>query len=110
MFEAVLNYIEKRIFRRLNAELPVDLEQSGVSLKAQTRNISCGGLFLSLDPQQLAPEEDLQLVIHLPNQKNPVKLVGSVRRRENDGVALEFQGLYNDNILAIERFVKSNLN
>lgn len=105
-----MNYIEKRIFRRLNTELPVELDQGDSSIRAQTRNISCGGLFLALDPGKLSKEQELQLVIHLPNQKNPVKVVGAVTRRESDGVALEFQGLYNDNILAIERFVKSNLN
>ncbi len=110
MFEAGLNFIEKRIFRRLNAQLPVELEQSGSQVRAQTRNISCGGLFLSLDPEKIDEKQDLNVVIHLPNQKNPVKVVGSVRRSDANGVALEFRGLYNDNILAIERFVKSNLN
>ena len=110
MVEGILNFIEKRIFRRLDAEVPVDLEISGKTLKVRTRNISCGGMFLNLDPEKLNPDGDLNVVIHLPNRKNPVKLAGEIRRRGNDGVAVEFQGLYNDNILAIERFVKSNLN
>ena len=111
MAEAALNYIEKRIFRRLNTEVPVDLEIGSQTLKACTSNISCGGLFLKVDPTKVPCQNSkLNLAIYLPNRKNPVKLVGEVRRSESQGVAFEFQGLYNDNILAIERFVKSNLN
>lgn len=104
-----MNFIEKRIFRRLKTEVPVDLECSGKRLKANTRNISCGGMFLHLDPAQIQGQDEVQLVVHLPNRDKPVHLIGSVRRSDADGVAVEFQGLYNDNILAIERFVKSNL-
>ncbi|MDX1412063.1 MAG: PilZ domain-containing protein, partial [Nitrospirales bacterium] len=74
------------------------------------RNISCGGMFLRIDPDRVSPGQELSVVIHLPNVKSPVKVVGEICRSEKDGVAVEFQGLYNDNILAIERFVKSNLN
>ena len=108
--EDVLNFIEKRIFKRLPTEVPVELEVGGKKLNGQTRNISCGGMFLRIDPKHLKNGGELNVVIHLPNQKNPVKVVGEVLRHESDGVAVEFQGLYNDNILAIERFVKSNLN
>lgn len=88
----------------------MDLEFKGEKIHAQTRNISCGGMFLRLDPDKVVPGEELSVVIHLPNSKNPVKVVGEICRSETDGVAVEFQGLYNDNILAIERFVKTNLN
>jgi hypothetical protein len=52
-------------------------------------------------------------VVHLPNHKSPVRLIAEVQRKEKGirhGVAVKFEGLYNDNILAIEKFVKSNLN
>jgi len=108
--EVNLNFIEKRIFRRLNTEVPVDLEVGPQKLQGNTSNISCGGMFLKIDPQQVATGSALSLAVYLPNQNKPVKLVGEVKRNEDHGVALEVQGLYNDNILAIERFVKSNLN
>jgi hypothetical protein len=105
-----LNFIEKRIFRRLKTEVKVDMEFPGKTVKAATRNISCGGMFLRVDPKKINGCDEVQLAIHLPNRDKPIQLVGAVRRSEIDGVAVEFQGLYNDNILAIERFVKSNLN
>lgn len=105
-----VNFIEKRIFRRLKTEVKVDLEFPGKTVKAATRNISCGGMFLRVDPKKMNGQNEVHLAIHLPNREKPVQLIGAVRRSETDGVAVEFQGLYNDNILAIERFVKSNLN
>ncbi len=111
---SVLNFIEKRIFRRLVAEVEVEVDLGDKILKANTSNISCGGMFLNVDMASLranaSGNSELQMAIHLPSHKNPVKLVGQVRRSTHQGVAVEFQGLYNDNILAIERFVKSLLN
>lgn len=113
MIEAVLNFIEKRIFRRLNAEISVDLELEEATLQAKTSNISCGGLFLRVDPSKIGKTQELNLAIHLPSRKHPIKLTGEILRSENgirQGIAVQFQGLYNDNILEIDRYVKANLN
>lgn len=89
----------------------MEVELGGEALRTNATNISCGGMFLKMDKSffKVDPEE-LGLAIYLPNQKRPVKLVGEICRRSPRGVAVEFQGLYNDNILAIEKFVKSKLN
>lgn len=65
-----------------------------------------------LDPQRVQEADGLSLVIHLPNRQKPIEVVAEVLRRENSdrqGLACKFQGLYNDNILAIEQFIKSNV-
>ncbi|HCU25695.1 MAG TPA: hypothetical protein DF383_11825 [Deltaproteobacteria bacterium] len=101
------------MFRRVPAELPVELEVGGATLQTTTANISCGGMFLQMDPAQLERQEKLDVLIHLPNRRVPVKLSAEILRNESQqrpGVALQFQGLYNDNILAIEKFVKGKLN
>jgi len=108
----LMDQSEKRLFKRLEVGLEVELVVDGSPVKATTANISCGGLFLMLDPQKVQGTEDLSLVIHLPNRQKPVEVVAEVLRRESSdrqGVACKFQGLYNDNILAIEQFIKSNL-
>lgn len=107
----LMDQSEKRLFKRLEVGLEVELMIDGAPVKATTANISCGGLFLMLDPQKLQSTEGLSLVIHLPNRQKPVEVVAEVLRRESSdkqGVACKFQGLYNDNILAIEQFIKSN--
>ena len=109
-FSFFLNQTEKRLFQRLEIGLEVELFVNGSPIKATTTNISCGGLFLSVDPDRVKKDQDVSVVIHLPNQKRPVQLVGQVLRCEKDsrhGVALKFEGLYNDNVLALEKFIKS---
>ena len=113
MNEAILNFIEKRIFRRLDTDVSVELELKNRTVKTTALNISCGGMFLKLDPKQVSEEDQVQVVVHLPNRDKPVKLSGEITRSETGsrrGVGVQFQGLYNDNILAIERYVKSKLN
>lgn len=108
----LMDQSEKRLFKRLEVGLEVELLIDGSPVKATTANISCGGLFLMLDPQRVDSADGLSLVIHLPNRQKPIEVVAEVLRRENSdrlGVACKFQGLYNDNILAIEQFIKSNL-
>lgn len=108
-----MNYIEKRIFRRVDAELPVDLEIGSETVQTTSSNISCGGMFLLIDPDKLNDKHKLDVVIHLPNRKNPVKMSAEILRSESSdrrGVAVQFQGLYNDNMIEIEKFVKGKLN
>src|SRR5262249_19622937 len=107
----LMNQSEKRLFKRLDVGLEVELMLDGAPLKATTANISCGGLFLMVNPDQIQKDQHLSLAIHLPNRERPVQLSANLLRRERtkrQGVALQFEGLYNDNILAIEQFIKSN--
>lgn len=106
-FSFFLNQTEKRLFQRLEIGLEVELLVGGSPVKATTTNISCGGLFLTVDPKEVQKNQELSLLIHLPNRKRPVQLVGQILRQERKGVAVKFGELYNDNILAIEQFIKS---
>ncbi len=108
----LMNQSEKRLFKRLEVDLEVEILIDGSPVKVTTANISCGGLFLKLDPDHLKDQDDFSVIIYLPNRKNPVEVAARVLRKESDsraGVALEFDSLYTDNILAIEQFIKSNL-
>jgi PilZ domain-containing protein len=83
------------------------------TVNTTSSNISCGGLFLMVDPQKVSDKQQLDLAIHLPNRQQPVKLTGDILRSETQsrlGIAVQFRGLYNDNILEIEKFVKAKLN
>lgn len=113
----VLKHIEKRIFQRFEAELEVSLQVGGQNVQVTTWNISCGGMFLKMDPKHLVQNESknskVDMWLHLPNYHKEVKLVGQVCRQqkgERAGVAVKFKGLYDDNILAIETYLKSQLN
>ncbi len=108
----LMDQSEKRLYKRLEVNLPVDLVLDGSTVRATTTNISCGGLFLKVDPDQINQKENLNLLIYLPNRSNPVKTTAQVLRFEKkspEGIALKFHGLFDDNTLAIEQFIKSHL-
>ncbi len=105
-----MKFIEKRIFQRVDAQVPVDLESVEGVIHSKSQNISCGGMFLEADPASFCSDQSLEVLVHLPQRDFPVRLAGKVLRSERDsrrGVAIQFEGLYNDNILQIEKFVKS---
>jgi uncharacterized protein (TIGR02266 family) len=106
---------EKRYYQRLDLEVPVKLECDGQSIDGTTENISCGGMFL---PNLNTPEltgKPLTVFLQLPEHTQMVKLSGRVARVENQadgqakGVAIEFSGLYDDNRLEIDSFIKKRL-
>lgn len=106
---------ERRNNRRLDIELDVNLSINGTELNATTANISCGGMFLPIKQEKLKADTDIQVTLNLPDTANPVKVVGEISRLSSQadpskGVAIRFRGLYDDNILAIDRFIKNKLN
>lgn len=107
---------ERRNNLRLNVELDVNLTIDGIHLDATTSNISCGGMFLPIERSTLPSDAPVEVMLHLPDSVQPVRLTGQVARYEeiptepSKGVAIRFNGLYDDNILAIDRFIKNKLN
>lgn len=108
---------EKRNYQRLDCDLQVDLTIEGQKLQAKATNISCGGMFLPIDQNLLRERTDIEVLLSLPDMKKPVRVIGEVARaqentmlsRKISGVAIRFTGLYDDNILAIDRFIKERV-
>lgn len=108
---------EKRNYRRVDASVDVELVIEGKKMSATTSNVSCGGLFLPVKNGLLKERTDIEVILSLPETKKPVRVVGEVSRfqsgsllgRKPAGVAIRFRGLYDDNILAIDRFIKNKL-
>lgn len=107
---------ERRNYRRLDVNLDVDLTIDGKKVKSTSANISCGGMFLPTNKSPIK-EKSIQVVLHLPDIQKPVKFKGEVARVEERsffkkrkrGLAIKFNGLYDDNFLAIDRFIKNKL-
>lgn len=107
---------EKRHYQRIDLELPVVLEYNGTEIKSTTHNISCGGMFLPNGEHQFKQDEPVVAFLSLPDAAKTVKLNGRVCRivgeatsTDPSGVAIEFNGLYDENQFAVDRFVKKNL-
>lgn len=117
MTESIFTRPERRHYQRLNHHLDVDLVIDGQKLSGTAANISCGGMFLPTRKIHFKEKTDMKIIVHLPESKKPVKVVGEVRRVEKGslikkrrrGLAIKFNGLYDDNLLAIDRFIKNKL-
>jgi hypothetical protein len=105
---------EKRHYQRIEMELPVEIEIDGAKVSATTENVSCGGMFLPNMETSLGEAQEVVTYINLPERSEAVRMPAKVLRIEKKdghapGVALQFHGLYDDNHLAIDRFVKGKL-
>lgn len=104
-----LKHPERRNYQRIDVDLEVHLNIDGRSMKASASNLSCGGLFLPMEKPSLHKNSNLEMTLHLPDQKRPIKILGTTVHRAGKGVAVQFQGLYDENIMAIDHFVKHKL-
>lgn len=98
---------ERRNYKRLDVNLDVDLTIDGKRVHSTSANISCGGMFLPTNKSPIR-ETTVRVILHLPDSEKPVQLMGEVSRVEG-GLAIKFNGLYDDNFLAIDRFIKNKL-
>lgn len=111
----LLNKPEKRHYQRLDITLDVSIEFDGQKIAVNTGNISCGGMFLPEVDLNLKMESNVMAFINLPDHTESIRLPATVRRVETYteskkiGIALEFNRLYDDNRLQIDRFVKWKL-
>lgn len=111
-----LKYPERRNHQRVDVDVEVNLVVDGQQLKTTASNISCGGIFLPLNQPSIEKKTSLEVTLHLPDTEKAIKVIGEVSRVEKNasstdqgGVAVRFNGLYDDNILAIDRFIKSKM-
>lgn len=104
---------EKRYYKRLDFEIPVEVKSSSFVLATKTLNISCGGFFVQGDVSSVTKQQEVEAILELPGKNKKIQLIGSVTRIETEatkknGFAVEFKSLYNDNVLLIDRFIKEN--
>lgn len=113
-----LSQPERRNYRRLEVKLDVDLVIEGQKVNTMTENVSCGGLFFpSKNFSFFKQNSNVEVTLNLPDTKNPVKIIGEISRcqllpeklPQKNGVAIKFRGLYDENILALDRFIKNKL-
>lgn len=110
---------EKRHYQRLDEELPVRLEIDGRLIESTLHNISCGGMFLPHVQIDIPKDSELKAQIALPQTSEAtaktVKLSGRIVRvnpninHQDSALAVEFNGLYDENHLEIDRYIKLKL-
>ncbi|MBJ6759244.1 PilZ domain-containing protein [Myxococcaceae bacterium JPH2] len=96
----------ERFHPRVEANLPVKVLLSGRTVSAQARDVSMAGLFLLAHAAET--QQTLTIALPLPGDRELVTTC-EIRRREVDGVALEFGPLDWDDLIALARFLHPRL-
>ncbi|MBX7149168.1 PilZ domain-containing protein [bacterium] len=115
--DQILSRPERRNYERLDTSLDVEIVIEGKRINTTATNLSCGGLFLPIGKAALKERTDMEVILSIPNIQKPVKLIGEVARIQNksffggrpEGVGIQFTGLYDDNMMAIDKFIKNNV-
>jgi len=77
----------KRKNCRLSIDIPVKIRYNGVTVPARSRNLSCGGIFIQTQEDDV-PNGSCQLTLFLPDGKGPI-VVNSQTVWTDQGVAVE---------------------
>jgi PilZ domain-containing protein len=96
----------ERFHPRVEANLMVKVILPGRTVVTKARDLSMAGLFLHAQPADSLRE--LTLSIPLPGDRELVATC-AIRRRDMNGVALEFGTLDWDDFLALARFLHPRL-
>lgn len=98
--------IRERFHPRVEANFMVKVLMNGRSVVAKAKNLSMNGLYVHAFP--LAGLDRFSVAIPLPGDKEIVTTV-TVKRQHMDGVALEFEHLDWDDMIALARFLHPRL-
>ena len=96
----------ERFHPRVEAHIPVKVHLSGRTVTVQARDVSMAGLFLQAHAADSL--QQLTVAVPLPGDREIVTTC-TIRRREVDGVAVEFGELDWDDFLALARFLHPRL-
>ena len=81
---------EQRGDDRVPCLIPVDFSTQDRVYRDFIQNFSNGGVFIETR-ENLAPGEPVSLTFSAPNSQNHFKIVGTILRSENSGVAVKFE-------------------
>ncbi|MFL5321095.1 MAG: PilZ domain-containing protein [Myxococcaceae bacterium] len=98
--------IKERFHPRVEANFMVKVLMSGKCVVAKAQNLSMNGLYLKAFP--LGGLDRFTVAIPLPGDREIVTTC-LVKRQHMDGVALEFESLDWDDMIAIARFLHPRL-
>jgi hypothetical protein len=96
----------ERFHPRVEANFMVQVHLNGRTVVAKARDLSMAGLFLLAHPGDA--QQQLTLTLPLPGGEDIVTRC-RIRRREAQGVALEFDTLDWDEMIALARYLSPRL-
>lgn len=106
--------LEKRRHRRLDVDLPVILRHKGRLLPATILNLSCGGMCLRADAEEISENGNVEVIFDLGEEKRDLSLRGRITRietaAETSTVGVQFTNLFSLSHKAIEEYLRKHQN
>jgi uncharacterized protein (TIGR02266 family) len=103
----------RRTDPRYDRRVDVELSSDGQQIRAVSRNLSLGGMFVETG-ELLAEQTRVQVRFKVPSQPEPVEVAGEVRWVERSagpdrptGMGIRFHGLRARDVWALNRFFQS---
>jgi PilZ domain len=105
---------ERRHYPRLAIDLPVILRHGGRIIPATALNMSCGGMYLHVEPSEIATKAPIEVIFDLSMDERDVAMCGKVTRVDADpsgvGFGVQFTNLFSVSHKALQRYLQKNLN
>ena len=97
----------RRVDRRFERRIPIELTHEGATLAAETRNLSLGGVFIATDAR-LPYGARVQLRFQVPTLPQLIEVGGQVRWCDStegaEGLGIRFDGLRAREVWALNKF------
>lgn len=105
--------MEKRRHPRVAVDIPVTLRHKGKLIPATAVNVSCGGMYLIADEEDLAENTSVEVTFDLDGEHRDVSVCGVVSRVDKAGgpkVGVQFGSFFSSGHKALREFLKKHLN
>lgn len=106
MSQALQKTTLERFHPRVEANLSVQFEWAGSAYSAKARDLSMAGLFIL--GYRLSPGRQFRLAIPLPEDRE-VFVTALVTRHTSEGMAVKFESVDWDDMIALARFLHPRL-
>ncbi len=106
--------LEKRRYGRLSVQLPVILRHGGRFIPATMLNISCGGMYLSVEQSSLSKDPSVEVIFDLNEKERDISMRGQITRiddaDDHTGMGIQFTNLFSLSHKTIQQYVNKHLN
>lgn len=103
--------MEKRRHRRVAVDIPVTIRHKGKLIPATVLNVSCGGMYLEAEGEDLTENTQVEVTFDLGNDSRDVSLCGVISRIDNSQkprVGIQFGSFFSSGHKALREFLRKH--
>lgn len=102
--------IDKRHNPRLKVNLPVVLRHRGRFIPATMLNLSCGGMYLKTDDEDISDDSPVEVIFDLDNERRDLSVSGQIKHLEHAddfaSMGIQFSNIFSSSQKVIQDYLK----